>query len=300
MIKSLSILLPSYNNECVCFVKRLQEQAENIKDDDFKYEIIVADDGSTDKSIISRNSIINTIPCCRYIIREHNSGRAVIRNFLAQQAQYEYCLFLDSDRNINNNNFIQNYIGLTDISIACGGLHIPDDDSQYANNIRYCMERKYEKHNTAKERQTKPYNNFNTSNFIVKREIILNIPFDTRFRKYGYEDVFWGKQLKEQNIPILHIDNPILLDDLETNPEFISKMEEGMDTLYTFKEDLKGYSGVIRMSEKLERMKFKYTFHFIFNIFRETIKRNLIGNRPVIPLINIYKLGVFVNKDYRK
>ena len=235
-----------------------------------------------------------------YIIREHNSGRAVIRNFLAQQAQYEYCLFLDSDRNINNNNFIQNYIGLTDISIACGGLHIPDDDSQYANNIRYCMERKYEKHNTAKERQTKPYNNFNTSNFIVKREIILNIPFDTRFRKYGYEDVFWGKQLKEQNIPILHIDNPILLDDLETNPEFISKMEEGMDTLYTFKEDLKGYSGVIRMSEKLERMKFKYSFHFIFNIFRETIKRNLIGNRPVIPLINIYKLGVFVNKDYRK
>ena len=69
MIKSLSILLPSYNNECVSFVKRLQEQAENIKDDDFKYEIIVADDGSTDKSIISRNSIINTIPCCRYIIQ---------------------------------------------------------------------------------------------------------------------------------------------------------------------------------------------------------------------------------------
>ena len=51
MIKSLSILLPSYNNECVSFVKRLQEQAENIKDDDFKYEIIVADDGSTDKSL---------------------------------------------------------------------------------------------------------------------------------------------------------------------------------------------------------------------------------------------------------
>lgn len=300
MIKSLSILLPSYNNECVNFVKLLQEQAEKIKNDSFKYEIIVADDGSTDKEIISKNSTINTIPCCRYIRRSENSGRAVIRNFLAQEAKYEYCLFIDSDRNIHTNDFIHRYVELTDTSVVCGGLHIVIDNKRYANNIRYSMERKYEKYNTAKNRQKQPYNNFNTSNFLVKRDIILNIPFDIRFRKYGYEDVFWGKQLKENNIPIQHIDNPILLDELESNPDFISKMEEGMDTLYSFKEELKDYSGVINTAQLLKKLRLLYIYNVIFNIFKKNIRKNLTSNHPIVSLLNIYKLGVFINKRYTK
>ncbi len=299
MIKSLSILLPSYNNECVNFVKLLHEQAEQIKIDNFKYEIIVADDGSTNKEIVNKNNTINAIPCCRYIRREINSGRAIIRNFLAQEAQYDYCLFIDSDRNIYTDYFLHRYVELSDVFVVCGGLHIVTN-KRYAANIRYLNERRYEKLNTAQNRQKHPYSNFNTSNFLVKRDIILNIKFDTRFRKYGYEDVFWGKQLKENNIPILHIDNPILLDDLETNAEYIRKMEEGMDTLYSFKEELKEYSCVINTSQLLEKLRLRYLFNIIFNIFKNKIRKNLTSNRPFVSLLNIYKLGVFINKYYAK
>jgi hypothetical protein len=46
---------------------------------------------------------------------------------------------------------------------------------------------------------------------------MLNIPFDERIRNYGYEDVLLGKRLKENKIDILHIDNPLILDNYESN-----------------------------------------------------------------------------------
>lgn len=71
MVKSLSILMPSYNNSCYDLVKELYKQTNNIRNNDFKFEIIVADDGSTDFSFIKLNNRINELPNCRYIVREN-------------------------------------------------------------------------------------------------------------------------------------------------------------------------------------------------------------------------------------
>lgn len=297
MIKSLSILLPSYNNCCVDFVSELQRQAESIRSDDFSYEIIVADDGSTDFRFIKQNSSIADMPNCRYIAREKNVGRAAIRNFLAREAKGEYLLFLDSDRRLCSRDFIKHYVQLDGVDAACGGLHIGGNPDALHNNIRYRMEKKYEPHNTAADRSRREYQNFNTSNFIVKRGILLRIPFDERFRRYGYEDVMWGKQLCEHGIHITHIDNPIMLDDFETNPGFVAKMETGMQTLHEFKNELRGYSSVIAAADKLQNIHARQLYRCLFNLLKKPIRSNLTGNRPIVPLLNIYKLGVFVNMD---
>lgn len=68
MINSLSILIPTYNNVCLELVKSLQAQAALLSD--FEYEILVADDGSTDLSTITGNRKINEIENCYYIERE--------------------------------------------------------------------------------------------------------------------------------------------------------------------------------------------------------------------------------------
>lgn len=68
MINSLSILIPTYNNVCFELVKTLQAQTALLSD--FEYEILVADDGSTDLSTITANRKINEIENCRYIERE--------------------------------------------------------------------------------------------------------------------------------------------------------------------------------------------------------------------------------------
>ena len=107
MINSLSILIPTYNNVCFELVKTLQAQAALLSD--FEYEILVADDGSTDLSTITTNRKINEIENCRYIEREKNVGRSAIRNFLAKEAKYEWLLFIDSDLHIDNTDFVKKY-----------------------------------------------------------------------------------------------------------------------------------------------------------------------------------------------
>lgn len=288
--------MPSYNNECRRFVESLYAQAEKIQDNGFRYEIIVADDGSTDFSSIKENKEINNIPNCRYIIRKENVGRAAIRNFLAREAKGEYLIFLDSDRKVCCTDFIRNYIMLDGVEVACGGLRIGGDANALRHNLRYRMEKKYEPHNTADDRGLREYQNFNTSNFMTRRDILLRIPFDERFRWYGYEDVMWGKQLHDNNIHIKHIDNPILLDDFETNEGFVWKMETGMKTLHIFKNELADYSSVIKAAETLKRRHLDRIFSAAFSMMRKTIRKNLTGTHPIVPLLNIYKLGIFMNE----
>ena len=48
MLKSLSILLPSYNNDCRPLISALHSQAEALGDKLSSYEIVVYDDCSTD------------------------------------------------------------------------------------------------------------------------------------------------------------------------------------------------------------------------------------------------------------
>ena len=91
-MQSLSVLIPAYNCNCLSLVEQLHSQLEQA---DIPYEIIVGDDGSTDTSTIQGNQPINALSHCRYIVRTENTGRASIRNFLAQTAQYEFLLLID-------------------------------------------------------------------------------------------------------------------------------------------------------------------------------------------------------------
>ena len=123
MINTLSILIPTYNNVCVELVKSLQAQASLLysssdslsssseslsSSSHFEYEILVADDGSTDERTIEGNRIINTLPHCRYIERKENVGRAALRNFLAREAKYTWLLFIDSNMNVISHQYLAN------------------------------------------------------------------------------------------------------------------------------------------------------------------------------------------------
>ena len=55
-MKDISILIPTYNGICLTLVQALHQQAEALP---ISYEIIVADDGSTQQSTILANRTIN-------------------------------------------------------------------------------------------------------------------------------------------------------------------------------------------------------------------------------------------------
>lgn len=288
----LSILLPSYNNRCYPLVESLKRQADAI--DGLQYEIIVADDGSRDQVCIISNYLINELEHCRYIRRQENVGRARIRNFLASQAKGEWLLFLDSDVSIVSDDFLACYLALTDkTQVVDGGVTVIGDPSVMRHNLRFWYEYESQPLHTAEKRSQTPYQHVHTANLLVPRTAATACPFDERFRRYGFEDVMFGKMLKGAGIPIVHIDNPVGLSKFESNESFVRKTEEAMRTLYTFQSELEGYSNVLSLYNRLGKYHLQPLMRLAYKALRPVLMHNLQGKHPDCTLFSIYKLLYF-------
>lgn len=295
----LSILLPVYNCSCVALVTELQRQCVECKAD---FEIIVADDGSLSGAIgmnkacqylIDENKVIEHLKGVRYIIREKNVGRSAIRNFLVSQAKGDRLLFIDGDLSLNNPSFIRNYLQ-TEGDVVVGGIAIGGNPDQWKGNLRYRYERQCEAINTVESRQSQPYQHLAT-NLLVHRSVLGEKPYDENISHYGYEDVLLGKRFQQQKVVVKHIDNPVLFCDFEDNASYLAKTEEALRTLFTFRNELKGYSRLLDKAEQIERLHLSPLFVTAYKLFNEPIKNCLLGNKPKVFWFNIYKLLYYLH-----
>lgn len=293
MITSISILIPTYNYACVELVKALHKQAMAIEELTF-WEIFVVDDGSTDIHSIKQNMEISNIRHCRYRPRANNKGRAATRNELVRDSKGEWLLFIDGDMVIRNDDYLRRYVEMDEADVTYGGYVINGDKRLLKGNLRYKYESRYEGNRNAGKRNEHPYDDFHTSNFLVRKSIITANPLDERFVSYGYEDVIWGKNLKKAGINIRHVDNPVSFEIFERNNEFLLKTIDGVLTLVDFSEELKGYSRIISTAEKLRKWHLAKPFSRIFKIAEKTITYKLVSNKPSIFLFNIYKVGLYL------
>ena len=291
----LSILIPTFNDECLTLVRALQEQCAVLSDGDtaidgLSYEIIVADDGSTDDAVRAHNSAIASCPHCKYIQRGVNAGRAAIRNFLAQQASYDELLFIDSDMTVIRKDYIFKYVSaMATDTVVYGGYDVPEQ-SALKHNLRYRYERSCRKAHTAEKRRKSPYLDFHTSNFMIPRNIMLTNPLDEQFRHYGYEDVAFGRCLQEKGIIISHIDNPLGFCRFEDNEKFVEKTEEAIRTLVEFSGQLYNYSRLLQTAERMSRLHVAGLFKLLMTPFEKPMRKALVKKNIPLAVLNIYKL----------
>lgn len=309
----LSILLPSYNNVCVSLVQVLQRQADALwgkLDKPFRYEIIVADDCSTDAACIDANRVIGDMLHCRYLRMEQNVGRAQIRNVLISESSGDYVLLIDSDLFLCDDNYLYKYATST-ADVVYGGTRIGgegfamvDNEANTENlkgNLRYIYEKKAEPSHRAVFRQLRPNQEISVCNLYARRDIMKAHPFDSRFKAYGYEDVLFGKRLAESGIEVTHIDNPVLINEFEPNSVFVKKTEEAILTLCRFEQDLEGYSNLKTKVSTLGRYIPLSLFRLWHRIMKNKEKRNLTGSKPSLLLFKLYKLGFFLeNRKVKK
>ena len=283
-MKDISILIPTYNYVCCQLVEQLEAQASALG---IAHEIIVADDGSTDSSCVAANRSIRSLPHCRLLECSDNRGRAAVRNFLSRQAQYEWVLFVDSDMVVVRNDFIRRYAETAEGDIVDGGVQIA---KVTRGNLRAIYEQASMKEHTPDKRQKSPYRDFHTANFLARRDILLQWPFDERLRRYGYEDVLFGKMMEMQKVTINHIDNPLSFEVFESNTDFMGKTEEGLQTLCAFREELNGYSRLLEHANRIPR----FPVRLWHQLFAGLERRTLTGRHPSLAVFNLYKLGYLV------
>lgn len=296
---SLSILIPTYNNSCVTLVKDLLDQCREMNG--LKFEIVVADDGSTDQTSIKSNHQIDHLNHCHVIWGKENRGRSATRNMLAHEARYDWLLFIDSHMSVIKASFIECYLNHTNCAqILYGGYKVTGDDDTYRGNLRWKYEVSCQDALTAENRSKSPYANFHTSNFCIRREVMCSYPLDERFKRYGYEDVLYGKTLKAADISISHIDNPVGFNRFENNRTFLSKTEEALCTLHDFSTDIGDYSRMLVVISHMKKKHLLWIPRRLFAVFRPLLRRNLLSKRPNLRAFDLYRMGYYLHLSNKK
>lgn len=284
-MQGLSILIPVYCDSCVEQVKLLCGQCLGLQ---MPWEIVVADDGSP-IDMASINEEIEDIEGCRLIKYPENIGRSGIRNFLAQQAHYDTLLYIDAGM-MPSERFIDTYvthIGKADVVV--GSIRVAKEHIDLSN-LRCKNELRAEHRSSVEKRNASPYTNFHSGNFMVRRQTMLDNPFRGEILTYGYEDTLFGKSLADKHISILHIDNPLYFVRFESNERFLEKTKEAMLTLYTYREELQGYSGLLRLVTRLQHWHLLWITVWISRWIMTAIKPFLIGKHPRLWMFNIYRI----------
>lgn len=288
----LSILIPTYNYDCSRLVAELARQAQSIGN--LRYEIIVGDDGSTNEQAVAANRTINDLPCCEYWERGFNSGRAVIRNALYARSTGRWLLFLDSDGMPAGSNFLSSYISAIekgDAAVVCGGVVHPSALPSPAISLRWLHETAYAKHATQEWRNSHPYANFRSFNFVIERDSFSKVMFDETVRGYGYEDNLFGQALQQNGVVVRHIANPMMNMDIETNDVYLAKNEEALRTLATHYGSMAGLVTLARGVDKLERWHVGWLLSLVYSLTRPLLLRNLKGDSPRMWVFNLYRAG---------
>ena len=206
----LSILIPTYNTDCLSLIQALYGQCEELKSKDasFVYEIIVADDCSPNKEVVSTLqkgvSELGTESVRLYVL-SHNLRHAAVRNFLLKEAKGEWILFIDSDAEVMSPLFIDSYWNHRFKSdIIIGGIAHPTQTPP-GHELRLVYERKYAYKRDVTWRRMHPYAIFSVFNIFARASVIRNYGFDESCREYGYEDYLLGVALEQDGIAILEV-----------------------------------------------------------------------------------------------
>lgn len=129
-----SIVVPAYNAEA-----HLVECLESAlgQGTDYRYEIIVVDDGSTDGtgSILDRYRDRKNLS----VIRAANAGVATARNRAIAEARGTYLLFLDSDDRLewNSVELLVSAAAKSRADIVQGGYFVIDEAGEAIGEVRY-------------------------------------------------------------------------------------------------------------------------------------------------------------------
>lgn len=284
----LSILIPAYNQSCLRLVRSLQQQC---RASGAGFEIVVADDGSTDEAARRENAQAGELEGCRALMQPQNRGRAAMRNLLVGESRGDYLLFIDSDARLIRPDFIATYLAeLPTRAVVCGGIVHADQLPAPGVSLRWRYEKTCEPLFTARRRSMHPYQCLRTFNIMLPREVALAHPFDERVRHYGYEDTLLGRELEQAAIEVRHIDNPMLNHDLEDNATFLEKTRESMRTLLSAEAQMQGYSSLLRTYRRLSRLCLTRPLAALYRLGHKWAERNLLGTHPCIRLLQLYKL----------
>ena len=291
----LSILIPTYNYNVYSLVTELKSQADALG---IAYEILVQDDAST--FFLKENTEINLLQHCSYTVNHENLGRGNNINLLNNRAKFDYVLIMEADAFPEKKDYLQHLIASInpETQVLFGGVTYPNKKPEKDKLLRWKYGNERESIPLS-ERLKNPYHFVFTWNLLLKKELLSNYHFLHNVKDYGYEDVVFIKQLKENNIPVQHIENRLVHFNTETSLTFIGKTEKAITTLNQLIEDKKLDLKDTKIGKAYRIIQFwqlDIIIRFMFKRLSKQMIANLTSSNPSLIVLDLYKLYIFLNR----
>lgn len=291
----ISILISIFNEDPTLLVQDLSSQLERSG---FPYEILIGNDCSESKyvPVLSKLEEMAGVSCFH---SPENIGRSRIRNTIAGMANHPFLLFIDGDARVNNESFIDVYLENADPGIVlCGGTAYfsePPGNKEKLLRWKYGVSREAK---TAKQRESKPHSSFSSFNFLIPAEIFLKVRFNEGIKRYGHEDTLFGIELERGGIPVLHLDNQLIHEGLDSSTVFLRKTREGILNLkeiqktYEHPQILVSHIRLLSYYSSIRKWGGRHILSLICRSTGKSILKNLKGPNPSLRLLDLYKLCI--------
>ena len=290
----LSILIPCYNYDILPLVNELHLQCKTL---DIQFEILVFDDASNDFVIQEKNKTINTLAYTKYSILPENIGRSAIRNKLAQNAKYDWCLFLDADVMPKNKNFIDLYLkSISEKSeVIYGGILYPENRVNDSHLLRWYYGKEREAL-SAEERNKNIYLSFLTLSFLIHKTVFNKVTFNEDIPNLRHEDTLFSYNLKEHKIKIEHIENPVYHLGIESSEAFLQKSLDSVKAIDLFvKQDLlpSNYTRITKVYTAIKNKGISNILSSIYLKYESSFRKNLLSKKPSLKIFDLYRLTYY-------
>lgn len=293
----ISLLIPVLDYDIIALVHSMKDAMGKVPE---FCEILIGDDGSSPeygekyKSLETEN--------VRVISSEKNIGRASIRNRLALEAKGDFLLFIDADVMLPGTAeaYILNWLPYMKLSrVICGGILYHQSAPGDPDKLLRWKYGKLREQKKAVERNKHPHSGFSTFNVLIDRSVFSKIRFNEELKQYGHEDTLLGYQLKKAGIGILHIDNGLIHEGLESNRDFLNKTKLGIENLsklYDKVTDKRAFSDtvlILKIYDKLKYLGLTRILAAIFIRYRERMEIRLDSSDISLLLFGFYKMSMF-------
>jgi len=286
----LSVLIPTYNYNAFPLVAEIHRQ---LIVSGIGFEIICIDDASG--QFLSENEKINLLSNSHFEVLKTNIGRSKIRNLLSKKAKYDWMLFLDVDVIPANEDFILNYLPYIneEVKVVSGGIRYQREKPAQQQLFRWVYGTQREAL-SPEIRKEKPYLRLLTLNFLIHKIVFEKVSFNESIPNLRHEDTLFSYDLLRQQIPVMHIENPVIHLGLDPFEKAIKKENDSLVALlYLLDHKLldKNYLGLSKMFLNLKKWKLAMPVALFHKMTRAAFLRQLAGKNPSMFIFDLYRLG---------
>ena len=293
----ISLLIPVFDYDIIALVHSMKDAMGKVPE---FYEILIGDDGSSAEYRKKYRSLEEDN--VKVISSKKNIGRAAIRNRLALEAKGDFLIFIDADVMLPGTAeaYMLRWLPfLNNSRVICGGTLYHDSTPGDPDKLLRWKYGKWREQKSAVERNKHPHRGFSTFNVLFEKSVFSKIRFNEELKQYGHEDTLLGFQLKKAGIDILHIDNGLMHEGLESNRDFLNKTKLGIENLsqlYDKVTDKKSFSETVLMLKiyyKLRLLGLTRILAAIFIRYRDRMEIRLDSSNISLLLFAFYKMCMF-------